>query len=523
VAAAGIALVVFAWVALFIMPGIHVTLALSGSWIFANLVVVSAIYGAVGGLVATSDSLSREKRDGTLGLLFLTDLRGYDVVLGKLVAAGVRSLYALLAIVPVLAVAMAMGGVTYGQVVLATVAIGNLVFFCMALGLRISVASLNERKALFAGVVLLLVFMIAPWIVAGLLGNVVMGRNITQDPLWVVVLASPFYPVTNVVAGVMQAPLGAGNLHRGFWLSVGLVHLMGWGMLVAASSSVIRVWRAPQSLRGWAKVAHRWEQWMYGQGESRAVLRRRLLELNPFLWVLQRERMKAWYAWAYLGIVLTFWLVGNSQGDQILQEKHVAIPSLVLIQGFLKVWAISECVSRLVEDRRGGAMELLLTTPLSDSGVVQGYWLGLRRLFLGPALALAGFEFVVLGRVLGWGIGLYSAVVLLADMITVSSAAIWYGLVSRGANRALLHVMALALVLPWGLVGLWMAVAPSFGPHLGSGAGPTFLQGFAAWCIAGLMVDGILTHWCFDRTRKQFRQIAAEGVGRSVFGLKLPM
>ena len=29
----------------------------------------------------TADSLSAEKREGTLGLLFLTDLRGYDVVL----------------------------------------------------------------------------------------------------------------------------------------------------------------------------------------------------------------------------------------------------------------------------------------------------------------------------------------------------------------------------------------------------------------------------------------------------------
>src|SRR4051812_29916771 len=38
------------------------------------------------GMFLTSDSVSEEKREGTLGLLFLTDLRGYDVVLGKLMA-----------------------------------------------------------------------------------------------------------------------------------------------------------------------------------------------------------------------------------------------------------------------------------------------------------------------------------------------------------------------------------------------------------------------------------------------------
>ena len=49
----------------------------------------------------TMDCISEEKREGTLGLLFLTDLKGYDVALGKLCANSVRSFYALLATVPV--------------------------------------------------------------------------------------------------------------------------------------------------------------------------------------------------------------------------------------------------------------------------------------------------------------------------------------------------------------------------------------------------------------------------------------
>ena len=38
----------------------------------------------------TMDCISEEKREGTLGLLFLTDLKGYDVALGKLCANSVR-------------------------------------------------------------------------------------------------------------------------------------------------------------------------------------------------------------------------------------------------------------------------------------------------------------------------------------------------------------------------------------------------------------------------------------------------
>src|SRR4051812_35626234 len=49
-----------------------------------------------GGALFTADCLSVEKREGTLGLLFLTDLRGYDVVLGKLTAKSVSALFSLL-------------------------------------------------------------------------------------------------------------------------------------------------------------------------------------------------------------------------------------------------------------------------------------------------------------------------------------------------------------------------------------------------------------------------------------------
>src|SRR5690349_11860351 len=44
------------------------------------------------GVRKTSDAISVEKRDGTLGLLFLSTLSGADVVLGKLTGALVRSM-----------------------------------------------------------------------------------------------------------------------------------------------------------------------------------------------------------------------------------------------------------------------------------------------------------------------------------------------------------------------------------------------------------------------------------------------
>src|SRR5690348_11148042 len=68
-----------------------------GGVAFKSLVVLALLYCLYEGLRNTADCLSEEKRAGTLGFLFLTDLKGYDVVIGKLLATSLSSFYALLA------------------------------------------------------------------------------------------------------------------------------------------------------------------------------------------------------------------------------------------------------------------------------------------------------------------------------------------------------------------------------------------------------------------------------------------
>src|SRR6267378_5478794 len=86
-----------------------------GRGLFSVLTWLSLAVALSAGLFFTSDCLSEEKREGTLGFLFLTDLRGYDVVAGKLLATSLRGLFALLALFPVLAITLLMGGVEAGQ------------------------------------------------------------------------------------------------------------------------------------------------------------------------------------------------------------------------------------------------------------------------------------------------------------------------------------------------------------------------------------------------------------------------
>src|SRR5207247_6617314 len=114
----------------------------------------------------TADSLSAEKREGTLGLLFLTDLKGYDVVLGKLAATSVNSVYALLAIVPVMALPVQMGGVTAAELWQSALVLLNTLFFSMAAGVFVSTLSRNERKSMFAAVFVVLFLTFAPLVLS---------------------------------------------------------------------------------------------------------------------------------------------------------------------------------------------------------------------------------------------------------------------------------------------------------------------------------------------------------------------
>src|SRR5262249_40001083 len=116
---------------------------------------LSLAAGLSAGLFFTSDCLSEEKREGTIGLLFLTDLRGFDVVLGKLLATSLRGFYALLAVFPILAVTLLMGGVTGAQFWKTALALVNALFLSLAVGLYVSALNRDSQKAL-AGTLLLL-------------------------------------------------------------------------------------------------------------------------------------------------------------------------------------------------------------------------------------------------------------------------------------------------------------------------------------------------------------------------------
>jgi ABC-type transport system involved in multi-copper enzyme maturation permease subunit len=86
----------------------------AGPTVFMALTGIAVVLAMFTGIFVASDTISRERREGTLGFLFLTDLHAHDVVLGKLAAAGLVPAMALLSMFPALALCQLVGGVPAG-------------------------------------------------------------------------------------------------------------------------------------------------------------------------------------------------------------------------------------------------------------------------------------------------------------------------------------------------------------------------------------------------------------------------
>ena len=122
-------------------------LAASGSNLFYLLAVSGYIFLVGEGSLGTADCLSREKRDGTLGLLFLTSLHGFDVILGKMTATSIRLAYGLFAAIPAPAMAFVIGGIGLGDFFGMILAQLDAMFLAMSIGIFVSSMTVDHRKS----------------------------------------------------------------------------------------------------------------------------------------------------------------------------------------------------------------------------------------------------------------------------------------------------------------------------------------------------------------------------------------
>lgn len=459
------------------------------------------------GLQFTADSMTEEKREGTLGLLFLTDLKGYDVVLGKLVANSLHAFYALLAALPVMALPLLLGSFTFGHVVRVALALINALFFSLSVGMLTSTLAPSTRRARGAAVGWL--FMIAMGFPA--IGRWIATKWPDSDLPTIFSLFSPGYTY-------LAASGAAGISSPGwYWVSLGVVHALAWLLLILACVYAPRCWQDQPQLKTRPPDTEAWQAWLLGRGRAREAHRHRLLERNPFYWRAARARFMPVLVWAALGLIAVVWIWGWAKYSRDWLNAATYVFTALVLNMLLKLGVASEATRPLVEERRDGTLELLLSTPLSVPDILRGQALALRRVFLWPFFVVFAVEAVLLfaglremnrlERAVWTSVWIAGMLMLVADLMALYWVGMWRALAARNPKHAVSQTVGLVLVLPWVGFAAFMTLVTFLAMRGGEPGWETIL---AVWFVLGIGVDAGFASLARYKLLTEFRQRAAE-------------
>jgi len=406
-AAGGAVLLLLILVWFFGRSGVKSSSGQVGAVVFHTVAGMTGIWALFLGCQKTADSLGRERRDGTLGLLFLTDLSGWDVIAGKLFAAAVDTVFQLVAVVPVLVVPVLLGGVSLTQIALLLLALANGLFLSLVSGLLASLLARDPRQAAGLAVSWILALLFIPWGVFAFL----MSRDnpIPQaDAAWLL-LASPSLPFLGSFSNVPVMPFSQGVLAS--VSAVAFQMILALAMMWLAARWVRIVWQEGGG-PGWR---WRWQQFAsrirYGGIIRRAAWRRTCLNHGAWEWLSLRDVWKPWLPWVLLG---AFFLLQSVSIASVGIASTLGVGSGLMTSVFhllFTLWVAGEAGITLSEQRRAGAFELLLTTGLSSSDILRAQGRVLLRILSIPVGALLIYDACVV-LYLPWGTESWDSVAL---------------------------------------------------------------------------------------------------------------
>jgi hypothetical protein len=497
-------------VAIAVLLGIWIMLTLPrilptaevGAQLFRALCWFTIAYCLIAGTKTTADCLSSEKREGTLGLLFLTDLRRYDVLFGKLAATSLDALYSVLGILPVLAIPMLMGGVTVAEFCRAILVVFGVLLFALSSGIFASSISRMERKAFGGAYLLVLLLTIGITVVAAALddrGHKPLAATVRfMSPLWACSRAFE--------AEYLLAP------HE-YFLSTTFTFGYSFLLLALSSSALANSWadRPERTARsGWREKLRRK---LRGPATVEKRVRASLLDRNPVLWLACRERHVLLYPWLFLGSMAIIWCYGFLELGKIIRLEGTVV-TFYCIHLVLKYWLATIACNGFNTDRDQGALEIILSTPLRVRDILGGQWLTLWRLFGWPILTLIVAEIAMLWSL--HGISLLSErsnwvpfaaaglVLLLADCAALGWLGMWLGIRARTPYRATSGAVVIVLTLPCAILFGYLTLSSLFDAAIPN------LVWILLWLVNGLVTDVLVIVWARRRFRVDLRRAVAE-------------
>ncbi len=421
------------------------------------------LLGAIWVLVPmlTADCISRERREGTLGLLFLTPLKGTDIVVAKGLVHGLRAMTLWVAVLPVLTVPFLMGGVSWADAALSVTVNANAMCCALAAGLLASAWSkVWLRAMMWAGMLAFVFFLLlateAGWFLLQALSAKQPGRiEISAERA----MATGFLVLTS---------LGGGWLFR--WGGVNQITLA-----LAQTTLVSLVVLVAAVLAAGARIRHSWQeaplsprQVRWQQAFCTPVLwvaffrrwMRRRLERNPIGWLEQRTWSGRLVTWGWFAVLVSIYSVALTDPYFRPDPNDLQETMAWLLAGSMALSATGS----FRRERENGMLELLLVSPLGENQIISGRLGGLWSQFLpaaGLLLVVWLYFWTFQPEPNNTGAFLYAVV----SFLTVPVVGLYYSLRCSNFIIGFLATIAVGLLLPLVLSALlgavWWAYAHS--------------------------------------------------------------
>lgn len=369
------------------------------TWLFFSIIALVP--------VLTADCISREKREGTLGLLFLTPLTANEIVLGKSLIHMLRAVTLVLAALPIISLPFLLGGVTGEGIVRAVILNVSGLLVALAAGMCASIRNTEWVRAAVT----------AELFALGFAFILVRSHYVLQ-----IGIALVFFVVTLANAGR--------RLEDRWQMECTEPPQPSWVKIFSNSN----FW---QSVFRWNKS--------------------RTLDRNPIAWLQEYSWTARLTKWGWLLAILVsevYFTVASLFRYSFFTAQIRIATVLAVGVAFSAAWSFQR-------DRQSGALELLLVTPLQAPQLVLGRIWGIWCHFF-PALAMLFFLWIYAPYRLPWS--QVSWIVFFAiTFLTLPVIGLAFSLARWNFFIAWLSTLATGFVLPYFVFNVaWQARLPSY-------------------------------------------------------------
>ena len=430
-----------------------------------HLYLFFAIWIVVPFMVA--DSLSQERREGTLGLLFLTPLRPIHIVVAKSMAHALRGLCFLAASTPVIVITVLLGGVNWPEVGLSMTFIAAA--FCWSLGAGLLGSSQCKvmRQSLAASTV---------WAIVGfsimtlMMGSVLYyqtplgewvrqyrGNYLNWARMWEVGISWCLDPTIVLRDRPSRFAGGAPVASQLLLLIKVCALILGtslvalWACICLAARNIEKRWQEEPPSAARQKLQVTLCRPRVATGLYRRWLER-MLNRNPMGWLDQRTWQARIIMWTWLAALVSVycWILTNGTSYIRGFDSWQRALSLLLLMTIAAASAGS-----FHRERESGVLELLLVSPLSIRSILWGRLLGLWGQFM-PAVLLLVIVWVYMTFAVGdiflhhrpIYFEFYRCATLVLGFLCIPMVGLFYSLRMKHFLSAFIWTLLTGLVIP---------------------------------------------------------------------------